>query len=98
MSGGRLTLGIGAGGVSFDAMAMGQEAWSPKERADRFGEFLPLLAKLRLEGALIVARHVDLDRADATLRPFQGPAGAFWCSRRRAAVAQRFPRIAVEPV
>ncbi|MFG2819488.1 LLM class flavin-dependent oxidoreductase [Kitasatospora sp. NPDC048365] len=46
VSGGRLTLGIGAGGVGFDATAMGQEAWSPKERADRFAEFLPLLDEL----------------------------------------------------
>ncbi|GAA1399921.1 LLM class flavin-dependent oxidoreductase [Kitasatospora putterlickiae] len=46
VSGGRLTVGIGAGGTGFDATALGQEAWSPKERADRFGEFLPLLDEL----------------------------------------------------
>jgi alkanesulfonate monooxygenase SsuD/methylene tetrahydromethanopterin reductase-like flavin-dependent oxidoreductase (luciferase family) len=46
VSGGRLTLGIGAGGVGFDATALGQQAWSPKERADRFAEFLPLLDEL----------------------------------------------------
>ncbi|MFD4398422.1 LLM class flavin-dependent oxidoreductase [Kitasatospora sp. NPDC058478] len=46
VSGGRVTLGIGAGGTGFDATALGQEAWSPKERADRFGEFLPLLDEL----------------------------------------------------
>ncbi|QMU66914.1 LLM class flavin-dependent oxidoreductase [Streptacidiphilus sp. P02-A3a] len=46
VSGGRVTLGIGAGGTGFDATAMGQEAWSPKERADRLGEFLPLLDEL----------------------------------------------------
>ncbi|MGW4644934.1 LLM class flavin-dependent oxidoreductase [Kitasatospora sp. NPDC004289] len=46
VSGGRLTLGIGAGGAGFDATALGQEAWSPKERADRFGEFVPLLDEL----------------------------------------------------
>uniref|UniRef100_UPI0004BEC109 LLM class flavin-dependent oxidoreductase n=1 Tax=Streptomyces sp. NRRL B-24484 TaxID=1463833 RepID=UPI0004BEC109 len=49
VSGGRTTLGIGAGGVGFDATALGQEAWSPKERADRFGEFLPLLDELLRE-------------------------------------------------
>ncbi|MGW4382114.1 LLM class flavin-dependent oxidoreductase [Kitasatospora sp. NPDC004531] len=54
VSGGRLTLGIGAGGTGFDATAMGQQAWSPKERADRFAEFLPLLD--------------DLLRHDATTR------------------------------
>ncbi|MEV6211433.1 LLM class flavin-dependent oxidoreductase [Kitasatospora sp. NPDC051914] len=46
VSDGRLTVGIGAGGVGYDATAMGQEAWSPKERADRFAEFLPLLDEL----------------------------------------------------
>ncbi|MFJ6212043.1 LLM class flavin-dependent oxidoreductase [Streptomyces sp. NPDC092296] len=46
VSGGRLTLGIGAGGTGFDATAMGQKAWSPQERAERFGEFVPLLDEL----------------------------------------------------
>ncbi|MEU9865164.1 LLM class flavin-dependent oxidoreductase [Streptomyces sp. NPDC047971] len=52
ISGGRVTLGIGAGGNGFDATALGQDAWSPKERADRFGEFLPLLDRLLTEGAV----------------------------------------------
>ncbi|MFI6086270.1 LLM class flavin-dependent oxidoreductase [Streptomyces sp. NPDC051217] len=49
ISGGRITLGIGAGGDGFDATAMGQEAWTAKERADRFGEFVPLLDRLLSE-------------------------------------------------
>ncbi|MGW7431273.1 LLM class flavin-dependent oxidoreductase [Streptomyces sp. NPDC054861] len=52
ISGGRITLGIGAGGNGFDATALGQEAWTPRERADRFGEFLPLLDRLLTEGAV----------------------------------------------
>ncbi|THA29989.1 LLM class flavin-dependent oxidoreductase [Streptomyces sp. A1277] len=52
ISGGRITLGIGAGGNGFDATALGQEAWTPKERADRFGEFVPLLDRLLTEGAV----------------------------------------------
>ncbi|NGO83648.1 LLM class flavin-dependent oxidoreductase [Streptomyces sp. 196(2019)] len=52
ISGGRITLGIGAGGSGFDATALGQEAWTPKERADRFGEFVPLLDRLLTEGAV----------------------------------------------
>ncbi|WP_055588717.1 LLM class flavin-dependent oxidoreductase [Streptacidiphilus griseoplanus] len=51
VSGGRLTVGIGAGGVGFDATAMGQQAWSPKERAERFEEFLPLLDRLLTQDA-----------------------------------------------
>lgn len=52
ISGGRITLGIGAGGSGFDATALGQEAWTPRERADRFGEFLPLLDRLLTEDAV----------------------------------------------
>ncbi|MFJ5547060.1 LLM class flavin-dependent oxidoreductase [Streptomyces sp. NPDC093225] len=52
VSGGRVTLGIGAGGNGFDATALGQEPWTPRERADRFGEFLPLLDRLLTEGAV----------------------------------------------
>ncbi|GAA2918755.1 LLM class flavin-dependent oxidoreductase [Streptomyces thioluteus] len=52
VSGGRITLGIGAGGSGFDATALGQEAWSPRERADRFAEFVPLLDRLLTENAV----------------------------------------------
>ncbi|MDX3576535.1 LLM class flavin-dependent oxidoreductase [Streptomyces sp. FL07-04A] len=52
VSGGRVTLGIGAGGNGFDAEVLGQEAWTPRERADRFGEFLPLLDGLLTEDAV----------------------------------------------
>lgn len=46
ISEGRITLGIGAGGTGFDATALGGEPWSTRERADRFGEFVPLLDQL----------------------------------------------------
>lgn len=46
LSGGRVTLGIGAGTTGFDAAVLGQDAWSPRERADRFAEFLTLLDRL----------------------------------------------------
>lgn len=46
ISGGRITLGIGAGGTGFDATALGQEPWAPRERANRFAEFVPLLDRL----------------------------------------------------
>ncbi|MFJ8161978.1 LLM class flavin-dependent oxidoreductase [Streptomyces sp. NPDC096136] len=52
ISGGRITLGIGAGGNGFDATALGQEEWSPRERADRFAEFVPLLDRLLTEPAV----------------------------------------------
>jgi alkanesulfonate monooxygenase SsuD/methylene tetrahydromethanopterin reductase-like flavin-dependent oxidoreductase (luciferase family) len=49
ISAGRVTLGIGAGGTGFDATALGQQAWSSRERADRFGEFVPLLDRILRE-------------------------------------------------
>ncbi|MEU1131617.1 LLM class flavin-dependent oxidoreductase [Streptomyces sp. NPDC005900] len=55
ISGGRITLGIGAGGNGFDAttlLAEGQQPWTPRERADRFGEFVPLLDRLLTEDSV----------------------------------------------
>jgi alkanesulfonate monooxygenase SsuD/methylene tetrahydromethanopterin reductase-like flavin-dependent oxidoreductase (luciferase family) len=46
ISGGRLTLGIGAGGAGWDATMLGQAAWSRRERADRFAEFVRLTDQL----------------------------------------------------
>ncbi|MGW1789173.1 LLM class flavin-dependent oxidoreductase [Streptomyces tubercidicus] len=49
ISDGRITLGIGAGGNGFDATALGQEPWAPRERADHFAEFVSLLDRLLSE-------------------------------------------------
>ncbi|WP_175420823.1 LLM class flavin-dependent oxidoreductase [Streptomyces griseus] len=52
VSGGRITLGIGAGGNGFDATTLrraGEEPWTPRERADHFEEFVPLLDRLLRE-------------------------------------------------
>ncbi|TVL92617.1 LLM class flavin-dependent oxidoreductase [Streptomyces sp. SAJ15] len=52
ISGGRVTLGIGAGGVGFDATALlraDEEPWPVRERTARFGEFVPLLDRLLSE-------------------------------------------------
>jgi len=49
LSGGRITLGIGAGTSGFDASVLGQEPWTPRERADRFAEFVALLDRLLTE-------------------------------------------------
>jgi alkanesulfonate monooxygenase SsuD/methylene tetrahydromethanopterin reductase-like flavin-dependent oxidoreductase (luciferase family) len=46
LSGGRLVVGLGAGGVGWDATVLGVPAWSPQERADRFEEFVGLLDQL----------------------------------------------------
>ncbi len=66
LSGGRFTLGIGAGALSFDATALGQEAWSPRERADRFEEFVTLLDRLLCEPAMsFEGRFYSADEARA---------------------------------
>jgi len=51
VSQGRFVLGIGAGGLGWDATVLGQDAWSPRERADRFAEFVELTDQLLREPA-----------------------------------------------
>ena len=43
ISGGRLTLGVGAGGVGFDSTVLGGELLSPGQRRQRLTEFVELL-------------------------------------------------------
>ncbi|WP_286216979.1 LLM class flavin-dependent oxidoreductase [Paraoerskovia sediminicola] len=50
VSGGRVTLGIGAGTSSgFDATVYGGEPWSARERTERFGEMVGMLDRLLTE-------------------------------------------------
>jgi alkanesulfonate monooxygenase SsuD/methylene tetrahydromethanopterin reductase-like flavin-dependent oxidoreductase (luciferase family) len=42
ISGGRATLGIGQGSTGWDATMLGAEPWAPRERSDRFREFVEL--------------------------------------------------------
>jgi alkanesulfonate monooxygenase SsuD/methylene tetrahydromethanopterin reductase-like flavin-dependent oxidoreductase (luciferase family) len=46
VSGGRVTLGIGAGSKSYDATVLGQTPWSVGERAARFVEFVETMDRL----------------------------------------------------
>ena len=46
VSGGRFTLGVGSGGGGWDAVMLGQNPWSPRERSERFAEFVDLLDRL----------------------------------------------------
>lgn len=46
VSGGRFTLGIGAGGTGWDATILGKPEWSARERSARFVEFVDLLDRL----------------------------------------------------
>lgn len=74
ISNGRITLGIGAGGTGFDATALGQDPWTPRERADRFGEFVPLLDRLLTEdsvsyGGNFYSAHEAYDIPGCVQRP-----------------------------
>ena len=63
---GRLTLGVGAGGLGWDATALGQQTWSARERADRFEEFVTLLDRLLSQPATShVGRYYSADEARA---------------------------------
>src|SRR4051812_27717248 len=50
ISGGRITLGLGAGGEGYDATVLGAGPLSARQRVDRFGEFVTLLAALLRDG------------------------------------------------
>jgi alkanesulfonate monooxygenase SsuD/methylene tetrahydromethanopterin reductase-like flavin-dependent oxidoreductase (luciferase family) len=62
ISDGRLTLGIGSGGEGWDASLLGNEPWSPRERADRFAEFVEALDLLLAErSASYAGEHYAFD-------------------------------------
>ena len=75
ISGGRITLGIGAGGSGFDATVLGNAQWSPRERADRFGEFLPLLSTLLQQDVTTYSRQ-PLHRRRGAKHPWLRPEAA----------------------
>ncbi len=56
ISGGRLTVGIGAGTTSSDAKVLGGEGWSGKERAARYAEFVQIMDAM-LTGATAGSTH-----------------------------------------
>jgi alkanesulfonate monooxygenase SsuD/methylene tetrahydromethanopterin reductase-like flavin-dependent oxidoreductase (luciferase family) len=63
LTAGRLTLGVGAGGTGWDATMLGP-AWSARERADRFEEFVEVLdLLLRSPAASWSGRHYAADEA-----------------------------------
>jgi alkanesulfonate monooxygenase SsuD/methylene tetrahydromethanopterin reductase-like flavin-dependent oxidoreductase (luciferase family) len=68
ISGGRLILGVGAGGVGFDATAFGQEPLTPGQRVDRLDEYLTVLGGL-LDGKLTDHRGKWYTVNDARMNP-----------------------------
>ena len=60
VSGGRVLLGIGSGGTGFDASVLGQPQYSPRERHERFAEFVEHLdVLLRFEDAGAISLEGD---------------------------------------
>jgi alkanesulfonate monooxygenase SsuD/methylene tetrahydromethanopterin reductase-like flavin-dependent oxidoreductase (luciferase family) len=55
LSGGRLIIGIGAGGRGFDASVLGSAQWSSAERHERFKEFTSTLDQLLREPASTIS-------------------------------------------
>jgi len=62
IAGGRFILGIGSGGVGFDASVLGQPQYSPRERHGRYSEFVELLDTLlrfETEGGVDAPSGID---------------------------------------
>ncbi len=97
IAGGRITLGLGAGGQGWDATILGQRAWSGPERTARFAEFVELLDRLLCAQEVThVGRYWSADEAliypgcvQQPRVPFAvaatGPR-AMWVAARHAAV------------
>ena len=80
ISGGRLTIGIGAGGDSptSDGLVLGRE-WTPRERADRFAEYVAHLdALLGGVGVSVAGEHWTAAEAPVGAGLVQLPRPPFW--------------------
>jgi alkanesulfonate monooxygenase SsuD/methylene tetrahydromethanopterin reductase-like flavin-dependent oxidoreductase (luciferase family) len=74
VSGGRLDLGIGAGGAPLDHSMLGGEVWTPSERVHRFGEVVELVDRLLRDGlADFGGRYYQAREARMQPRPIQQP-------------------------
>ncbi|KUL32704.1 luciferase [Actinoplanes awajinensis subsp. mycoplanecinus] len=78
ISGGRLLLGLGAGGIGFDSAVLGNPELSPRERVDRFTEFLDLFDTiLRSESTTWSGSYFSAVDARSTPGPVQQPRPPF---------------------
>jgi alkanesulfonate monooxygenase SsuD/methylene tetrahydromethanopterin reductase-like flavin-dependent oxidoreductase (luciferase family) len=96
ISNGRLTLGLGAGAPapSFDALVLGREPLAPRQRADRFEEFVELLdTLLRNERTTWRGEHYEAIDARSTPGCVQQPRVPFVVAAngpRGVRLAERF--------
>ena len=78
ISQGRLILGVGAGGTGFDSSVLGAAELTPRQRVDRFAEFLGLLdGLLRDERADFAGTYYTAVDARSTPGPVQRPRPPF---------------------
>lgn len=68
ISGGRLTIGLGAGGIGFDATVLGQSELTPRQRSDRLAEAAEVLDGL-LRGTLTSHTGPSYDVHEARMLP-----------------------------
>ncbi len=68
ISGGRVLLGLGAGGLGFDATVLGGDPLPPKERVARFREFVELLDRV-LTGEATTWKGEFFEAVDARSTP-----------------------------
>ena len=74
VSGGRVTIGLGAGTTGFDASVLGGEPWTPRERADRLRDFTVLLDRLLTEPVVTHGEgHYRAHEARTIPGPVQSP-------------------------
>lgn len=75
MSGGRITVGLGAGATGFDATVLGKPALTPRQASGRFHEFVTLLDEILRQR--ITTRHGEWFTAiEARNAPGPPPASA----------------------
>jgi alkanesulfonate monooxygenase SsuD/methylene tetrahydromethanopterin reductase-like flavin-dependent oxidoreductase (luciferase family) len=93
VSSGRFVLGIGAGGLGWDATILGRPPWSPAERSERFVEFVTLLDRLlRRPETTHAGRYYSADEARSHPGCVQRPRVPFAI----AATGRRGMRLAAE--
>jgi alkanesulfonate monooxygenase SsuD/methylene tetrahydromethanopterin reductase-like flavin-dependent oxidoreductase (luciferase family) len=73
ISGGRLTLGIGAAGVARDYQALGMEPWSKGEQVDRFRETVEMVDVALRGGSAYAGRYYSGSEFSVAPGPVQQP-------------------------
>jgi alkanesulfonate monooxygenase SsuD/methylene tetrahydromethanopterin reductase-like flavin-dependent oxidoreductase (luciferase family) len=73
LSGGRLELGIGAAGAELDHQLLGEAAWPPRERTERFREYVQALDGLLRGRSAYQGRHYRVADVPPEPPPVQSP-------------------------